>query len=364
VKTLRAHAAASALAVVASVLACGTPSRLPSPPPSAATASSARGPASAAASAAAAAAAAAPAAAAAAAPAAAPARAPTAARVEAAQIPVHTPTGDLRLEAAVVWPLDARQDQPRRAIIFNHGSPMTAAARELMTPLAYSWAIQWFVSRGYVVLAPLRRGFGASQGRFSKGVDRAHHDYAGAGRVAGADIAAALAFLQALPGVDRTRIVLAGHSAGSRRPSHRHARRIPRRRSTRRDPPPPRAYKNAVFPLLVERGFVGTVTRSEKKLARGQCYAHASGQGGALAVGIDGYFGAPGFKTALEEKLDVEPARRAAPSAPFASAWSSTRPPGSSNRSARATTTTSSATQLTWPPPPPPATARRRSSGC
>ena len=69
-------------------------------------------------------------------------------------------------------------------------------------------------------------------------------------------------------------------------------------------------YKNEVFPLLVERGFVGTVARSEKKLARGQCFAHASGQAGVLDVAIDGYFAAPGFKTAFAEKLDVVPAER------------------------------------------------------
>jgi dienelactone hydrolase len=134
--------------------------------------------------------------------------------VELAQIPVQTPEGELRLQAAIVWPLGARPEQPRPTIVFSHGSPMTVAAREGMTPLGSSWAIQWFVARGYVVVAALRHGFGTSEGRFSEGVDREHHDYAQAGRVAAADIRAALTFTQALAGVDPERIVLAGHSAG------------------------------------------------------------------------------------------------------------------------------------------------------
>jgi len=83
-----------------------------------------------------------------------------------------------------------------------------------MTVLGYSWALQWFIQRGYVVIAALRRGFGASEGHFSEGLDHTHFDYAKAGRTAASDIGAALAYAQSLPGVDPKRIVLAGHSAG------------------------------------------------------------------------------------------------------------------------------------------------------
>ena len=69
-------------------------------------------------------------------------------------------------------------------------------------------------------------------------------------------------------------------------------------------------YRNEVFPLLVERGFAGTVASSEKKLARGQCWVRASGRDGALAVRIEGYFGTPGLKTMLDEKRDVAPPDR------------------------------------------------------
>ena len=127
---------------------------------------------------------------------------------------MQTAEGEVRLKVATFWPEDARPDQPRPAIVFSHGSPMTVTEREHLTILAYSWAMQWFIERGYVVVTALRRGFGASEGHFSEGVDRNHHDYAKAGRVAASDIRAVLGFAQTLSGVDATRIVLAGHSAG------------------------------------------------------------------------------------------------------------------------------------------------------
>lgn len=130
------------------------------------------------------------------------------------QIPLAASDGELLLDAAIFWPVDARQEQPRPTIVFSHGSPLTRAERRRMTTLDESWAIQWFVARGYVVVAALRRGFGASQGSFAEGLDREHYDYERAGRVAAVDIRAVLRFAASRPGVDPARIVLAGHSAG------------------------------------------------------------------------------------------------------------------------------------------------------
>jgi dienelactone hydrolase len=142
-----------------------------------------------------------------------PQREPARARVEDASVSVQTTDGAVRLEVTTFWPEDAKPDRPRPAIVFSHGSPLTDAEREHLAITAYSWAVQWFIQRGYVVVAALRRGFGASQGRFSEGVDR-RYEFARAGRVAAADIRASLDFARGLPGVDATRIVLAGHSAG------------------------------------------------------------------------------------------------------------------------------------------------------
>jgi dienelactone hydrolase len=127
---------------------------------------------------------------------------------------VSVPADDVLLEAAVSWPAGGAEGRPRPAVVFNHGSPLTRKERVAMTLLDYEDASRWFVDRGYVVVAALRRGFGASQARFVEGVDRDSLDYAHAGRMAARDIRAALAFTVALPGVDPARIVLAGHSAG------------------------------------------------------------------------------------------------------------------------------------------------------
>ena len=98
--------------------------------------------------------------------------------------------------------------------MFNHGSPLTLAEQQKMTPFDYPLAVRFFAERGYVVVTALRRGFGESEGRFSEGVLRDRPDYVGAGRAAADDIRGVLSFLKTMPGLDLGRVVLAGHSAG------------------------------------------------------------------------------------------------------------------------------------------------------
>jgi dienelactone hydrolase len=129
-------------------------------------------------------------------------------------IPVRIRDKDLALDGAVFW-LQGRTTPPagRPVVVFNHGSPLTLAERQAMTPFGSMDAIRWFVEHGYVVVAALRHGFGTSQGDFEEGVAR-EEDYAPAGRIAAHDVAAVLLFLKTIPGVDLTRVILAGHSAG------------------------------------------------------------------------------------------------------------------------------------------------------
>ena len=57
---------------------------------------------------------------------------------------------------------------PFGAIILNHGAPVSAEERLQESPelLAHTAAI--FAERGYVVVLPLRRGFGATGGEFAE----------------------------------------------------------------------------------------------------------------------------------------------------------------------------------------------------
>ena len=53
-------------------------------------------------------------------------------------------------------------------VIINHGSPADGSQRAKMTPPRYSGLSSWFVSRGYVVVLPLRRGYGETGGTWAE----------------------------------------------------------------------------------------------------------------------------------------------------------------------------------------------------
>jgi dienelactone hydrolase len=97
---------------------------------------------------------------------------------------------------------------PFPMIVFNHGKmpgdPRNQARSE---PLPFA---REFVRRGYVVVAPNRRGFGASGGAYEQdGCDVARN---GMGQAA--DIAATIDYMSKLPYVDPQHIAVAGTSHG------------------------------------------------------------------------------------------------------------------------------------------------------
>ncbi len=122
--------------------------------------------------------------------------------------------GAVVLRGAIFRPSSSpRPSTGHPVVVFGHQSPLTVDERTKMTPHDYPGAVAWFVERGYVVVTVLRRGFGASGGTLSEGVRRDAR-YAEAGRAAGRDIRAVLEHLDQVDGIDRDRVLLAGHSAG------------------------------------------------------------------------------------------------------------------------------------------------------
>jgi dienelactone hydrolase len=126
------------------------------------------------------------------------------------RIPAHS--GRTTLAVTILRP---RGDGPFGAVILNHGVPLGAYARSLESPAMLLHTAAAFAQRGYAVLMPLRRGFGATGGEFAEDPgDCAAADYQAGERAAGADVLAAYAFARRLPHVDASRIILAGQSAG------------------------------------------------------------------------------------------------------------------------------------------------------
>src|SRR5690349_24776520 len=104
---------------------------------------------------------------------------------------------------------------PFGAIILNHGVSASARerARESSDLLINSAAV--FARRGYVVVMPLRRGFGATGGDMAEDPGSCSNpDFRTAESNAADDVMAAYDYARSLPYVDGNRMMLAGQSAG------------------------------------------------------------------------------------------------------------------------------------------------------
>lgn len=126
---------------------------------------------------------------------------------------VRIPSASGRSLAATI--LRPEGDGPYGAIILNHGVSASARerARESADLLINSAAV--FARRGYVVVMPLRRGFGATGGEMAEDPGScANPDYFRAEANAAEDVMAAYDYARELPYVDGSHMILAGQSAG------------------------------------------------------------------------------------------------------------------------------------------------------
>ena len=88
-------------------------------------------------------------------------------------------------------------------VVINHGSPADGSQRAKMTPPRFNGLSSWFVSRGYVVVLPLRRGYGETGGTWAEAYGSCQNpDYYNAGLQGAADIKAALDYMRGQPYVD------------------------------------------------------------------------------------------------------------------------------------------------------------------
>ena len=137
-----------------------------------------------------------------------------AARDQLVSVPLTEGTGHLtHILARLCRPAG---DAPARLVVINHGSP-TSDAERITTPIhsCSDEAAQWFLSRGNVVMFPLRRGYGATGGGWQEGYGGcARADYHDAGLTTARDINAAVDYATTLPFVRPDGAVVVGQSAG------------------------------------------------------------------------------------------------------------------------------------------------------
>ena len=104
---------------------------------------------------------------------------------------------------------------PFGVVVLNHGVSASARerARESSDLLINAAAV--FARRGYVVVLPLRRGFGDTGGDMAEDPGSCSNpDYKGAEKNAAEDVMVAYNYARTLPYVDGNRMILAGQSAG------------------------------------------------------------------------------------------------------------------------------------------------------
>jgi dienelactone hydrolase len=129
---------------------------------------------------------------------------------EHVRIPAHS--GRTTLAISILRP---GGDGPYGAVVLNHSVPLTEQARRLESPAMLLHTAAAFAQRGYAVVMPLRRGFGATGGEFAEDPGTCSDAaYSRGERAAADDVLAAYAFTRKLPYVDASRIILAGQSAG------------------------------------------------------------------------------------------------------------------------------------------------------
>jgi dienelactone hydrolase len=126
------------------------------------------------------------------------------------RVPAHS--GRTTLAITILRP---RGEGPFGAVILNHGVPLDADGRRRESPAMLLHTAAAFAQRGYAVLMPLRRGFGATGGEFAEDAGFcADADYRRSEAAAADDVLAAYRFARRLPYVDPARVILAGQSAG------------------------------------------------------------------------------------------------------------------------------------------------------
>jgi dienelactone hydrolase len=131
-------------------------------------------------------------------------------RSQITEVPV--PGAETKLVTTVFYP---KGEGPFPVAILNHGTPAGDKGRRAMGRWLQPEPVNALIERGYVVAIPMRRGFGATGGRYNGSIGGCADPKFYRGSLGAAeDIVAAVEYVKTLPSVDGGRILLVGHSAG------------------------------------------------------------------------------------------------------------------------------------------------------
>jgi dienelactone hydrolase len=141
---------------------------------------------------------------------------------EAAYAQFGVVTEDVRIPvAAGSYSIAARIVRPAGegrfgAVVLNHGVAGSRAERMRESPDQLLDAASVFARHGYVVVLPLRRGFGVTGGDYAEDPGPCSNpDFRKAESAASEDVMAAYDYARRLSYVDGSRMILAGQSAGA-----------------------------------------------------------------------------------------------------------------------------------------------------
>ena len=103
---------------------------------------------------------------------------------------------------------------PFPLVTINHGKPPPGSDLRSSRP-GFDIAARWFVDRGFAVAVPLRRGYGRSQGAVADMVGTCDTmDYLATANATARDIEGVIEFMKMQAFVNRSQIVVVGHSHG------------------------------------------------------------------------------------------------------------------------------------------------------
>jgi dienelactone hydrolase len=130
---------------------------------------------------------------------------------EAGSMTVPIDGREFRLAVHVFRPSGAG---PFPLVVINHGTPVSIADARKQKP-GFSIASAWFAEHGYLVVVAQRPGFGESDGPYLEPSGPcSNRDYVRDGRQTAMVESAIVRTASQLPGVDPTRIIVVGQSAG------------------------------------------------------------------------------------------------------------------------------------------------------